>query len=74
MHLHQGMPRRRFRVALGLGGLLLGVMGEIALGDDVLKQEAPNPGAKESFIIHGTAPWHSVQSAGLPGAAVPASA
>jgi hypothetical protein len=53
---------------------MLGVAGKIALGDDMLEQEAPDPRAKEGFVIHGTAPWHSVQSADLPGEAVPASA
>ena len=61
-------------VAERIAVAMLGVAGEIALGDDMLEQEAPSPGAKESFVIHGTAPWHNVQSAGSLGAAVPASA
>jgi hypothetical protein len=65
---------KRDQLAECIAVAMLGVAGKIALDYNMLEQEAPNPGAKESFVIHGTAPWHNVQSAGLPGEAVPASA
>jgi hypothetical protein len=52
---------------------VLGVAGEIAFGDDMLKQKAPNPGA-EGLVSHGKTPWRNVRSEGLPREAVPASA
>jgi hypothetical protein len=52
---------------------VLGVAGEIAFGNDMLQQETPNPGAKR-LVGHEKDPWHNVRSAGLPRAAIPASA
>ena len=46
---------------------LLRVAGSIPLGNEVLQQESPDPGAKQIGVRHGVAPSrHSARSAGWP--------
>jgi hypothetical protein len=54
--------------AEGVTIALAGVSGQIAFGDDVLAQEAPEPWAKGYEITHPGVLPHNAQSAAMPAA------